>query len=480
MKAPKIFLALATLVLSLLPQFAVANTSSECKIPSGQWSIVSLGFPLKTERLANIKSPKILVLHYIFKGEPVVALTQEERTSFLSVTQDLRDFSSNQNTPEISFSKPIEIPYTASDLDQVKINVRDTFGKDFSNSTYGFVEKIVQFSDSVIDYKGIDAVLLYGKSAKGTQEIAEAMMFTADSMRTNNAKRADGANWFDPIKTNEGLISNFSLLYNNSARDVFTHEVMHLYGLTDLYGGDSGPGALSLMESNRLNLLTYEKWILGWHPEDKVKCLNKISDSVLSEFTLEFQNFSEIMVIRTTSGNDYVVETLINRGKPRLAFYSVDNEARPPLKFFKDAQSRLASEFQIETPDKIGAMLVSPELSLLVSDISSGKVTLNLIGKSELSSQKAKDLASAASKNKVYRLSEYAEKEKLIEEARVAAELKAKQEAEAKAAADLKAKLEAEKATALKKSTITCIKGKLTQKVTAAKPTCPSGYKLKK
>jgi hypothetical protein len=66
-------------------------------------------------------------------------------------------------------------------------------------------------------------------------------------------------------------------------------------------------------------------------------------------------------------------------------------------------------------------------------------------------------------------------------EAKAAAELKAKQEAEAKAAAELKAKQEAEaRAAALKKSTITCIKGKLTKKVTAAKPKCPSGYKLKK
>ena len=64
---------------------------------------------------------------------------------------------------------------------------------------------------------------------------------------------------------------------------------------------------------------------------------------------------------------------------------------------------------------------------------------------------------------------------------KVAAELKAKQEAEAKAAAELKAKQEAEaKAAALKKSTITCIKGKLTKKVTAVKPKCPSGYKVKK
>lgn len=66
-------------------------------------------------------------------------------------------------------------------------------------------------------------------------------------------------------------------------------------------------------------------------------------------------------------------------------------------------------------------------------------------------------------------------------DAKAAAELKVKQEADDKAAAELKAKKEAEaKLAASKKSTITCIKGKITQKVTAAKPKCPSGYKLKK
>jgi len=73
---------------------------------------------------------------------------------------------------------------------------------------------------------------------------------------------------------------------------------------------------------------------------------------------------------------------------------------------------------------------------------------------------------------------------------KVTADLKAKQEAEAKAAADkvaadLKAKQEAEakaaadKVAAKKKITITCVKGKLTKKVTAVKPVCPAGYKKK-
>jgi hypothetical protein len=64
--------------------------------------------------------------------------------------------------------------------------------------------------------------------------------------------------------------------------------------------------------------------------------------------------------------------------------------------------------------------------------------------------------------------------------AKAAAELKTKQEAEAKAAEELKTKQDREaNAAALKKTTITCIKGKLTKKVIAIKPKCPIGYKKK-
>jgi len=85
--------------------------------------------------------------------------------------------------------------------------------------------------------------------------------------------------------------------------------------------------------------------------------------------------------------------------------------------------------------------------------------------------------------------------EAVKEEARVAAELKVKQEAEAKATAELKVKQEAEearlaaelkakqeaeaKAAALKKTTIICLKGKIVKKVTSLKPVCPKGYKKK-
>jgi hypothetical protein len=52
---------------------------------------------------------------------------------------------------------------------------------------------------------------------------------------------------------------------------------------------------------------------------------------------------------------------------------------------------------------------------------------------------------------------------------------------EAKAASEPKAKSEAEaKSAVIKKTTITCVKGKLLKKVSSIKPKCPLGYKVKK
>jgi hypothetical protein len=74
---------------------------------------------------------------------------------------------------------------------------------------------------------------------------------------------------------------------------------------------------------------------------------------------------------------------------------------------------------------------------------------------------------------------------KVEEDLKAAADLKAKQEAEAaaeKILSDAKAeaaRILAEAKAATKKITITCMKGKLTKKVTAIKPKCPSGYKKK-
>ena len=61
-----------------------------------------------------------------------------------------------------------------------------------------------------------------------------------------------------------------------------------------------------------------------------------------------------------------------------------------------------------------------------------------------------------------------------------AADALAAKQAAAKAAVLAAEKIAAAKLASAKKTTITCVKGKLTKKVTAVKPKCPSGYKVKK
>jgi hypothetical protein len=80
--------------------------------------------------------------------------------------------------------------------------------------------------------------------------------------------------------------------------------------------------------------------------------------------------------------------------------------------------------------------------------------------------------------------------DKAAADAKAAADLKLKEEAQAAAdkliadakiaAAKILAAAEAKAAATAKKTTITCIKGKLTKKVTAVIPKCPTGYKVRK
>jgi hypothetical protein len=91
--------------------------------------------------------------------------------------------------------------------------------------------------------------------------------------------------------------------------------------------------------------------------------------------------------------------------------------------------------------------------------------------------QEAEAKAKAEAEAKAKAEAEAKAKAEAEAKAKAEAEAKANAEAEAKAKAEAeaKAKLEASK----KKSTITCVKGKLIKKVTAVNPKCPKRYKKK-
>ena len=471
---------------SLTAPVQAANVE-DCRIPNGEWSIVSLGFPLRKERLGNIQSAKILVIPFQLKGEPTFNLSASDLTNFALAAQDIRDFSSNKSNIQFIYNKTVVLPQTALDLDDVKRNVNSTWAKDFANSTWGFITKTIKDNDSAINYSGVDAVLLYGGSSIRNQEIAEAMMFSSDTGIKFNPDKIDGGKWFDPIKTDEGQISNVVLMYNNWDRSTITHEVMHLYGLTDLYGSETGPGRLSLMSSNAMNLLSYEKWILGWLPTSDVQCFTDISSNLIHTVTLDNSKDNQVVVIRTSDGENYVIETTKALGKRYVAFYSIDNNFRPPLTLFQERRNGQTGGVEIEDHTVIGAQLRAPKFTLLVGSLDSKSISLHLAPTSLTSSNEFKELVSNSSETKgkitqeVEARAKQAAEQKAAVEVQAAAELKAKQEAEAKVAADLKAQQEAaaKVAVAKKKTAITCIKGKITKRVTAISPKCPSGFKRK-
>ena len=455
--------------------YAFADALDPCRVKSSQGQTVSLGFPFRPERLVYVAKPKILVIPFKLKDNSSYSFTEEYKRDYQAAASNIKELSQGKSSVEFVFAPTVLTELTNADMDQLKINQQQQWQQDETKSTWGFVRKFIADQDSQLDYTGINGVILEGSSTSAYSDIAEAMMFY----------QTPAVPWFRLIQTAEGSISNVVLLDNHSSQPTITHEIMHLYGLTDLYGTSTGPGRLSLMASNQINLLTYEKWVLGWHPDTEVKCLDKLSNSSISQFTFDSAKPNQLAVIRASSGSVYIVETTKVNSEQYLSFYSLDNEARPPLRFFQKNLNTDLPGVLINSSSTIGTELVSPEFTLLITDLNSSTMTLNLVSSSLTTTAQFSELVAKASEAKLKIKQDADTKaaadkaaadakavaDKAAADAKAVADLKAKQEAEAKAAAD--------KVAANKKITITCVKGKIIKKVTAAKPTCPTGFKKK-
>ena len=533
MRIKSAIIVLSSLIISLLPAIANAQPVSACRISTSENQIVSLGFPFKPERLSYIDNPKILVMPYRLKGEPDFNFDVKEKDIFLRSSENIFKLSSEKSKVSFVFSSVVDLSITAKEMDDISRNVKDTWQRDYANSTWGFVKKMITDQDKLIDYTNISGVVLVGSSKIASAWIAEAMMMTKNPFNP----------WFAQIATDEGPISNAVLIYNQLGdinSTTLTHEIMHLYGLTDLYGSATSPNH-SLMSNGILSLLGIEEWVLGWLPDENVQCINLDSElsktSLDNKLSIKKSNRNQLIVIPTGLKTALIVEQVYQAGKNHLLFYSLDNDARPAITTFRDDYT---FEFFIDVSTTSGTskILTGKTFNLLVENNDGKDISFRLIPPSLMNTDEAKKLISTAEVNrqnaelkvKEEAAAKAAAELKTKQEAEAkaaadkAAELKAKQDAEAKAAADLKAKLEAEAklaadkaaaelkakqeaeaklaadkiaadlkekqdaeakaaadkaAAASKKTTITCVKGKLTKKVTAVKPVCPKGYKKK-
>ena len=158
------------------------------------------------------------------------------------------------------------------------------------------------------------------------------------------------------------------------------------------------------------------------------------------------------------------------------------DKAAEDLKAKQEAEAKAAAELKAkqEADAKEAADLKAKQeaeekaaAELKAKQEAEAKAAADLKAKQEAEAKAALDKAAADLKSK-----QEADAKAAADKA--AADLKAKKAAEAKAAAaKILAAAKAKAAAAKKKTTITCVKGKLIKKVTAVKPVCPKGYKKK-
>ena len=461
---------LVALLLSLsvisAPSFVApvqAANVEDCRIKASDWQQLSLGFPIRPERLAKLSSPRILVVPFQLQDTPDYTFSSDLKQNYEIAASYINDFSNGKSKPQFIFSPVIKTEITQSDIRDLRSNQNiGNQKRDESISTWGFVRSFITKYDVNLDFTGVDAVILEG-SSPGTG-IGEAMTY----IRNYDP-------YWRPLKTNEGEVLNAVLMDGHWGSATIAHEVMHLYGLTDLYGSNTGPGRLSLMASNSLNLLSYEKWVLGWLPDSEVTCVSNLSASSITDFSFDYSKFDQLAVLRAPNEDPYIVETTRSGGSKYIAFYSLNIEGRPPITLHEE-RGRVQSEGKdIGDYRSIGLQLKSPSFTLLITNIEGNKISMSLAPTSQIDSAKFKDLISRADQIR--------SQIELEAQNKAAAELKAMQDAEAKAAAKAKAaadKLAVSKAAAQKKVTITCVKGKTIKKITAVSPKCPTGFKRKR
>ena len=539
---------------------ASAQPVSECKIQASSFQQISIGFPINPERLAKILNPKILVIPYRLKDDKAFEFGNKEKEAFTKASDNIYKFSDGKSRVTFSYNEIINIDMTVQERNLIKApsNSYSEWQERYDKSTWGFMKKFITEQDRNIDYSGYDGIVLFSTTSIFGAENAEAMTMTKDLYGP----------WFNPITTAEGQISNVVVLYNQKSEYVITHEIMHLYGLTDLYGSQTS-ARNSLMSDGTIGLLAWERWVLGWLDDENIQCVSETNevklDSVDNVFSLDYSKRDQLLVIPTGTKTALVIDLVKRDSQSWISYYALDNDARPPITAFRSNNFDLYTE--ITGRLGVGTVIDSPKYTIVIKDNDGRKLSLNLIPKSLSSSTSAKQLITEAENTRLayikiaqaerdakaaaeLKAKQEAEakvaaelKAKQDAEAKIAAELKAKQEAEAKVAAELKVKLEAEakavadkaaeelrvkqeaeaklaadkiaadlkvkqeaeaklaadktaadlkakqeadaKAAAdkaalvVKKTTITCVKGKLTKKVTAVKPVCPKGYKKK-
>ncbi len=477
---------------------------------------VRIGFPLSTFRVSGVGNQNVLVLPIDFSDVPS-ELGSVDAFEYFIEPKKVNKFYSIMSDSALNLTFSVY-----PKVHRMKLKSEDYGSWTQGRKSWGLfadvfnseITNVLNEYQSERQYSSL-AILVLGKSD------AWKAWGNGGSAITSN----DAANYF----YGQNNLRNSIFLVDEEGvgiGDLFIHEFGHLLGFVDLYatpdsvGNSTGPfDVMAYHWANSKTFLTWNLWLKGWIPDDRVVCL-QYRTQVTSQVYLDkigTNTGKRMIVIKEDDSSAIVIEPRLNTEFDLLGentgilVYRVTPmpvAQKGYIQIIPHANEVTNSPIAMSDTKRFSkAPIPTGEYvqmnSLLIENFTQNSNGIN-VGlhwgddaskrKNELDDSKSKAAAELKAKQEAeaaawLKAKQEAEakaaaelKAKQEAEAKAAAELKAKQEAEAKAAVELKAKQEAEaaaKAAAAKKITITCVKGKIIKKVTATKPKCPMGFKKK-
>ena len=251
-----------------------------CKIENSTGaSYVVTGFPVSPNRIPTQGIVNIEVLFIDFDEYPGLLDEDGMREEFEKYSIQVDDYYHQMSNGNVKFNWRIHTEFIRFPKSIEEVNMTRNPGSVFASSGIPeIVSEIIKIADSVVDFTDTHMVVVY---------VNPSIPFTlADVSPAMPRER--------PINdTNEGEIFNATFIARDVTslrRDqtprgftVIAHEMGHLFGLADLYNysGDGGfhrfVGGWDMMgdiDNSNLELLAWQRFLLGWISDDQVNCIN--------------------------------------------------------------------------------------------------------------------------------------------------------------------------------------------------------------
>ena len=460
----------------------VIPKATDCKVKDSKLGPIRLGFPRNSDRVPQFGVTQNLIIVVDFPDARITESLESVVNNTLSPVTVEKFFASSSNekfTPKFS-----TFPYI------ITLNSLDTSFAPFSTGRYfnnGVQQdhRLVKEAVSLAKLKGVisgySSINVFAPTSKSLGYYGSAFL---DLELDVGGKPIINSQLVGQVGTVNSSVPSWK---------VFAHEYGHLLGMYDYYIpgiGTTGksPGPFDFMGNTSGSANTFfgfQRWVQGWIEDNDVICDYTTNSSATHTLTPLNQNSGKKLFVHPIDGSlalvvEFRTESEFDalKGNDGLLVYLIDMKVaslKGPVSIQPSEQDLVINprddvEKYSRAPLSSGQSVKVKDLVIYAEEVSKERATFKVFTSAEYVAKKDMEAQAAAELLR-----------KQDAEAKAAAELKARQEADAKAAAELKAKLETDaKAVALKKITITCVKGKITKRITSVKPKCPSGYKLRK